>query len=90
MPRPFRFGVVEAHAPSRTAWVTIARRVEELGYATLLIPDRMNVGSLAPTAALAVAASVTTSDRKSTRLNSSHRCSSHDGLPPVRLQIRAA
>ena len=48
MPRPFRFGVVEAHAPSRTAWVTIAHRVEELGYATLLIPDRMNVGSLAP------------------------------------------
>lgn len=47
MSRPFRFGVVEAHAPSRTAWVTIARRVEELGYATLLIPDRMNVGSLA-------------------------------------------
>jgi len=63
MPRPFRFGVVEAHAPSRTAWVTIARRVEELGYATLLIPDRTNVGSLAPTPALAVAASVTTSLR---------------------------
>src|SRR6202521_4505132 len=63
MPRPFRFGVVEAHAPSRTAWVTIARRVEELGYATLLIPDRTNVGSLAPMPALAVAASVTTSLR---------------------------
>src|ERR1700736_2831040 len=63
MPRPFRFGVTEAHAPSRTAWVTIARRVEELGYATLLIPDRTNVGSLAPTPALAVAASVTTSLR---------------------------
>ena len=63
MPRPFRFGVVEAHAPSRTAWVTIARRVEELGYATLLIPDRTNVGSLAPTPALAVAASATTSLR---------------------------
>src|SRR6266704_1473503 len=63
MARPFRFGVVEAHAPSRTAWVTIARRVEELGYATLLIPDRMNVGSLAPTPALAVAASATTSLR---------------------------
>jgi len=63
MPRPFRFGVTEAHAPSRTAWVTIARRVEELGYATLLIPDRTNVGSLAPTPALAVAASATTSLR---------------------------
>ena len=63
MPRPFRFGVTEAHAPSRTAWATIARRVEELGYATLLIPDRMNVGSLAPTPALAVVAAVTTSLR---------------------------
>ena len=63
MSRPFRFGVVEAHATSRNAWVTIARRVEELGYATLLIPDRMNVGSLAPIPALAVAASATTSLR---------------------------
>src|ERR1700693_5548558 len=63
MPEPFRFGVVEAHAPSRTAWVTIARRVEELGYATLLIPDRTNIGSLAPMPALAVAASATTSLR---------------------------
>src|SRR5205807_6775288 len=61
MLRPFRFGVTEAHAPSRTAWVAIARRVEELGYATLLILDRMNVGSLAATPALAVAAAATTS-----------------------------
>ena len=63
MPRPFRFGVVGAHAPSLTAWVTFARKVEELGYATLLIPDRTNVGSLAPLPALAVAASATTSLR---------------------------
>ena len=63
MSRPFRFGVVEAQAPSRAAWVSIARRIEELGYATLLIPDRANVGSLAPTPALAVAASATTSLR---------------------------
>ena len=33
MPRPFRFGVVSAHAPSRAAWVAMARRAEELGYA---------------------------------------------------------
>ncbi len=63
MSRAFRFGVVAAHAPSRAAWVTIARRVEELGYATLLIPDRTNIGSLAPIPALAVAASATTSLR---------------------------
>ncbi len=63
MPRPFRFGVVAAHAPSHNAWVTTARRAEELGYATLLIPDRANVGSLAPFPALAVAAQATTSLR---------------------------
>jgi probable F420-dependent oxidoreductase len=61
MPRPFRFGVVAGYAPSRASWVSIARRAEELGYATLLIPDRTSVGILAPIPALAVAASVTTS-----------------------------
>lgn len=60
MPRPFRFGVVAAYAPSHTAWTTTARRAEELGYATLLIPDRANIGSLAPLPALAVAAQATT------------------------------
>ena len=63
MPRPFRFGLVAASAPSRTIWVSIARRAEELGYATLLIPDRTSGGILAPIPALAVAASVTTSLR---------------------------
>ena len=61
MPRPFRFGVIGTYAPSLTVWVTFARKVEELGYATLLIPDRTNVGSLAPVPAMAVAASATTS-----------------------------
>jgi probable F420-dependent oxidoreductase len=63
MSRTFRFGLVTAHAPSRTSWVSIARRAEELGYATLLIPDRTSGGLLAPIPALAVAASVTTSLR---------------------------
>jgi probable F420-dependent oxidoreductase len=63
MHRPFRFGVVAAYAPSRTAWITTARRVEELGYSTLLMPDRVNIGSLAPLTALAVAAGATTSLR---------------------------
>lgn len=63
MHRPFRFGVVAASAPSRTAWITTARRVEELGYATLLIPDRPTIGGLAPLTALAVAAGATTSLR---------------------------
>jgi probable F420-dependent oxidoreductase len=60
MPRPFRFGVTAAYAPSHTAWITTARRAEELGYSTLLIPDRTSVGSLAPMPALAIAAEATT------------------------------
>ncbi len=60
MQQPFRFGVVAAYAPSHTAWITTARRTEELGYATLLMPDRANIGSLAPLTALAVAAEATT------------------------------
>src|SRR5205809_882345 len=63
MHRPFRFGVVTAYAQSHTAWITTARRVEELGYATLLMPDRVTIGSLAPLAALAVAAEAATSLR---------------------------
>lgn len=62
MYRPFRFGVVVANAPSGTAFVSLARRAEELGYATLLMPDRVITG-LAPLTALAVAAEATTSLR---------------------------
>ena len=62
MHRPFRFGVVIANALSRTAFVTLVRKAEELGYATLLMPDRTITG-LAPLTALAVAAEATTSLR---------------------------
>ena len=65
MHRPFRFGVVASQAQSHTAWITTARRVEELGYATLLVVDRIGMG-LAPFAALAVAAEATTSLRVGT------------------------
>jgi probable F420-dependent oxidoreductase len=60
MPRSFRFGVVAAYAPSHTAWVTTAHKAEELGYSTLLIPDRTTAGTLAPMPALAIAAEATT------------------------------
>ena len=53
------FGVVIAAAPSRIAFVTLARRAEELGYATLLMPDRTITG-LAILPALAAAAEATT------------------------------
>ncbi len=59
MPQPFRFSVVIASTPSRTAFVTLARRAEELGFATLFMPDRTITG-LAVLPALAVAAEVTT------------------------------
>jgi len=65
MNRPFRFGVVMNHASSHSAWITAARRAEELGFATLLIVDRMGVG-LAPFTALAVAAGATRSLRVGT------------------------
>src|SRR5258706_1079363 len=59
MSQPFRFSVVIASTPSRTAFVTLARRAEELGFATLFMPDRTITG-LAVLPALAVAAEVTT------------------------------
>ncbi len=62
MPHQFRFSVVIDDAPSGTAFVALARRAEELGYATLLMPDRMITG-LAVLPALAVAAQATTSLR---------------------------
>lgn len=62
MYRPFRFCVVISNAPSRTAFIMLARRAEELGYATLLMPDRTITG-LAPLTALAIAAEATTSLR---------------------------
>ena len=58
MARPFRFGVVAGGAPSRAAWLDQARRVEALGYDTLVMPD--NVAHLpAVFPALAAAAAVT-------------------------------
>ncbi|HYL43685.1 MAG TPA: TIGR03621 family F420-dependent LLM class oxidoreductase [Ktedonobacteraceae bacterium] len=63
MNRPFRFGVTTAFAQSHTNWITTARRAEELGYSTLLMPDRTTIGSLSPLTALAIAAQATTSLR---------------------------
>ncbi|MFI5893639.1 LLM class flavin-dependent oxidoreductase [Actinoplanes sp. NPDC051513] len=53
----FRFGVVAGKAPSGAEWAATARRAEELGYDTLLIPDTLH--TFAPFAALAAAAAVT-------------------------------
>jgi probable F420-dependent oxidoreductase len=57
---PFRFGVVAAQAQSADQWVGMARRAEELGFSTFLIPDTLGP-TLAPIPALtAVAASTRT------------------------------
>jgi probable F420-dependent oxidoreductase len=64
--RRFRFGVVAAQAPSSDEWVEKARRIEELGYATLLMPDRLLGPVLSPIPALAIAATTTRSLRLGT------------------------
>jgi probable F420-dependent oxidoreductase len=55
---PFRFGVVAAAARSGDEWLDKARRVEALGYSTLVVPDGLRF-SLAPLPALAAAAAAT-------------------------------
>jgi probable F420-dependent oxidoreductase len=58
MTHPFRFGVVAAFARSGDEWTETARRVESLGYSTLVIPDNLRY-TLAPIPALAAAAAAT-------------------------------
>jgi probable F420-dependent oxidoreductase len=62
MKKAFRFGVVTGGHPSRLAWMRLARHIEELGYASLLIPDVLGT-PLAALTALAVAATATTTLR---------------------------
>jgi probable F420-dependent oxidoreductase len=57
-PRPFRFGVVAAMAATGQDWINKARRVESLGYSTLVVPDGLQY-TLAPLPALAAAAAAT-------------------------------
>jgi probable F420-dependent oxidoreductase len=61
MHKPFRFGVVSSGLTPPDVWSVQARRVEELGYDSLLMPDRPSMGGFALFSALAVAATFTTS-----------------------------
>ncbi len=61
--RPFRFGVT-ATPDSPDQWLAVARRAEELGYSSLLMPDVTQMPS--PMTALAVAAGATTTLRLGT------------------------
>ena len=64
MTSPFRFGVVATPDGGPDRWIATARRVEELGYSTLLMPDGLQL--LAPFPSLAVAATATTTLRVGT------------------------
>jgi probable F420-dependent oxidoreductase len=57
-PRPFRFGVMASRARSATEWIETVRKVEDLGYSSLLMPDHFG-DQLSPIPALATAAAVT-------------------------------
>lgn len=57
MTPPFRFGIV-AMARTSSEWLALARRVEDLGFDALLVPD--NLDGAAPMLASAAAATVTT------------------------------
>jgi len=64
--RPFRFGVGATDASSRAEWVAYARKVEALGYSTLMTSEHLSLvgaGSLGPIAALMAAADATTTLR---------------------------
>ncbi|HWE66721.1 MAG TPA: TIGR03621 family F420-dependent LLM class oxidoreductase [Acidimicrobiales bacterium] len=56
---PFRFALQVSQAASPAAWKALARKTEDLGYATLYIPDHLD-DQWAPMIALAVAAEATT------------------------------
>ena len=57
-PRPFRFGASVWRADSRAEWVDRARRLEDLGFSTLLLPDHL-LDVLSPFAPLVAAAQAT-------------------------------
>jgi probable F420-dependent oxidoreductase len=56
--RPFRFAVQLSDAPTGRDWRDLARKVEDLGYSTLFIPDHFDK-QLGPVVALTVAAEAT-------------------------------
>lgn len=58
-PRRFRFGIQLSTAASGAGWAALARRAEELGYSSLLLPDHFG-DQLAPVPAMMAAADATT------------------------------
>jgi probable F420-dependent oxidoreductase len=68
--RPFRFGVIHEHMTTRSAWIEDVRRIEALGFSTLLIRDHFVPDffgdQFAPLAATMSAADATTTLRVGT------------------------
>lgn len=62
-PRKFRFGVQTSSAESGAAWRDQARKIEDLGYSTLFMPDHFADTPLAPMVAISFAAAATTTLR---------------------------
>ena len=60
--RKFRFAVQTSSGRTREQWAEKARKIEDLGYSTLLIPDHFN-DQLAPVPAMMAAADATTTLR---------------------------
>jgi probable F420-dependent oxidoreductase len=65
--KPFRFGVNVGRARSRAEWAEKARKVENLGYSTLTVPDHL-ADLLAPIPAVLSAAEATTRLRVGTNV----------------------
>src|SRR6267142_3447624 len=63
----FRFGINARDAGSRTEWQDKARRVEDLGYSVLMVPDHL-AAMLAPIPAAVSAAAATKSLRVGTNV----------------------
>src|SRR5262245_41591499 len=63
----FRFGVNVGRATSRASWADKARKLEDLGYAVLTVPDHLT-DLLAPLPALVSAAEATTRLRVGTNV----------------------
>jgi probable F420-dependent oxidoreductase len=60
--KPFRFGVQVPHVGSASEWRDKARKLEDLGYSTLFMPDHFGT-ELAPLPAIAMAAAHTSTLR---------------------------
>jgi probable F420-dependent oxidoreductase len=60
--RPFRFGLQVSKAADAKSWADLARKSEDLGYATFTMPDHFS-DQLAPIPALVAAADATTTLR---------------------------